>query len=187
VYSQANGTLDTFFRGRRQTVRDLQEIFARVILQRELGDPAKDERVYELNRLKRRDFSFVYDPGSGIQDVRVKLLRLSLIGGGSRRVVLEADPSADRGAVHDLLEELFDCSDDGSRARLPLALANVTRVGVQVFFSPGGRRGRNTKTFYLTYPNGCTLGHDGRDAVLRQMLIDSKIETLKPAAAAAKA
>ncbi len=52
VYSQIDGGLDTYFRGRRQTVRDLQEIFARVTLQRELGDPAKDERVYELNRLK---------------------------------------------------------------------------------------------------------------------------------------
>jgi len=180
------GALDTFFRGPKAARLEIETIFSRVILGIEL-EPWKDDRLYDLNAFKRRDVKFVYDPASGIQDVQVKLLRLSLLGGGSRRVVLEADTGADRGAVYDLLEELFDCSDDGSRARLPLALANVTRVGVLVSFSPGGRRGRHTKTFYLTYPNGCTLGHDGRDAVLRQMLIDSKIETLKPAAAAAKA
>jgi hypothetical protein len=180
------GTLDTFLRGRKEARLEIETIFSRVILGGEL-DPWTDDRLYNLNAFKLRSLKFVYDPASAIQDVRVKLLRLSLIGGGSRRVVVEADPSADRGAVYDLLEELFDCSDDGSRGRLPLALANVTRVGVLVSFSPGGRRGRHTKTFYLTYPNGCTLGHDGRDAVLRQMLIDSTIETLKPAAAAAKA
>jgi hypothetical protein len=180
------GALDTYFRGRQQARLAIETIFCRVILDREF-DTWKDDRLYDLNAFKRRDVRFVYDPASGIQDVRVKLLRLSLLGGGSRRVVLEADPSADKGAVYDLLEELFDCSDDGSRGRLPLALPNVTRVGLLVLFSPGGRRGKHTKTFYLTYPNGCTLGHDGRDKVLRQMIVDSKIETSQPATARAKA
>jgi hypothetical protein len=180
------GALDTYFRGRKEARLAIETIFCRVILDREF-DTWTDDRLYDLNAFKRRDVRFVYDPASGIQDVSVKLLRLSLLGGGSRRVVLEADTSTDRGAVYDLLEELFESSDDVPRARLPLALANVTRVGLLVLFSPGGRRGRHTKTFYLTYPNGCSLGHNGRDAVLRQMLIDSKIETPKPAAAAAKA
>jgi hypothetical protein len=179
------GALDTFFRGRKETRLEIETIFSRVILEREL-DPLKDNRLYDLNVFKRRDVKFVYGPASGIQDIRVKLLRLTLMGGGSRRVVLEADTSEDRGAVYNLLEDLFD-SDDGPRGRLPLALANITRVGVLVSFSPGGRRGRHTKTFYLTYPNGCTLGHDGRDAILRQMLIDSKIETGKSSAATAAA
>jgi hypothetical protein len=185
VCDPALGALDTFFSGQKKTRLEIETIFSRVILGSEL-DPWKDDRVYNLNTFKARGMQFIYDPASGIQDVRVKLLRLSLIGGGSRRVIVEADPSEDRKAVYDLLEELFDCGGDRSRGGLPLALANVTRVGVQAFFSPGGRRGRNTKTFYLTYPNGCTLGHDGRDAVLRQMLIDSGIEIHRPTAADAK-
>jgi hypothetical protein len=180
------GALDTFFRGSRAARLEIETIFSRVILGSEL-DPWRDDRLYDLNVFKRRDVRFVYDPASGIQDIRVKLLRMSLLGGGSRRVVLEADIGVDRGAVYDLLDELFVGTDDGPRGGFPLALANITRVGLLVSFSPGGRRGRHTKTFYLTYPNGCTLGHDGRDAVLRQMLIDSRIETLKPAVAAAKA
>lgn len=171
-----SGTLDTFFRGQKKTRQEVETIFSRVILGSEL-DAWKDDRVYNLNAFKSRGVKFVYDPASGIQDVQVKLLRLSIMGGPSQRVVLEADPSEKREAVYDLLQEISDRSRDGSQGGLQPALTSVTRVGLQVFFSAGGRRGRNTKTFYLTYPNGCSLGHDGRDAVLRQMLIDSKIET----------
>ncbi len=184
VCDPESGTLDTRFRGQKSTRLELEAMFSRVVLGREL-DPWKDDRVYNLNAFRSRGVKFVYDPASGIQDVQVKLLRLSIMGGPSQRIVLEADPGERRGAVYDLLDEISDRSRDGSHGGLQLALANVTRVGLQVFFSPGRRRGRNTKTFYLTYPNGCTLGHDGRDAVLRQMLTDSGIETHKPTAAAA--
>jgi hypothetical protein len=39
-------------------------------------DP-KDERIYDLNPLCQKGFDFVFDVGSGIQDVAVKKLRLS--------------------------------------------------------------------------------------------------------------
>jgi len=185
VCDPATGTLDTYFRGQKKTRLEIETIFSRVILGSEL-DPWKNDRVYNLNAFKGRGVTFVYDPMSGIHDIRVKHLRLTLIGGGSRRITLEADPSADKETVHDMLATLF--ASDSSRAQggWSPALANITRIGLQVYFSSGSRRGRNTKTFYLTYPNGCTLGHDGRDATLRQMLIDSKIETIGPAPAGAK-
>ena len=190
VYSLTDGTLDTYFRGRRQTVRDLQVIFARVILQRELGDPAKDERVYELNRLKRRDFNFVYDPGSGIQDVRMKLLRLSFLGERGRRITIEADPSRWRDAIYDLLDQVTDGGSETGAApgsKIPLALVNVTRAGIQALFAKEGKRGRPTRTFFLSYPNACTLGQDGKDALLRRMLVDSGIEpVIRPSSAEGK-
>jgi len=190
VYCQTDGTLDTFFRGRRQTVRDLQEIFGRVVLQRELGDPAKDERVYELNRLKRRDFNFIYDAGSGIQDVSVKLLRLSLLGERGRRITIEADPSRWREAIYDLLDQVVDGGSETGAApgsRIPLALVNVTRAGIQALFAKEGKRGRPTRTFFLSYPNACTLGQDGKDALLRKMLVDSGIEpVIRPSSAEGK-
>ncbi len=34
-------------------------------------DPS-DERIYNLNLLGRRGFNFVYDPGSGIEDVTIR-------------------------------------------------------------------------------------------------------------------
>jgi hypothetical protein len=179
------GTLDTFYRGQRKTRQEIETVFSRVILGREL-DAWRDDRIYNLNAFKSRGVKFVYDPASGILEVGVKLLRLSLLGGRSQRIVLEADPSEGRESIYDLLEKTFARTHNGSTDRLSLALANVSRVGLQVFFSPGRRRGRNSKTFYLSFPNGCSLGHDGRDGVLRQMLIDSKIETHKPTAVPAK-
>ncbi len=186
VCDPATGTLDTYFRGQKKTRLEIETKFSRVILGREL-DPWKDDRVYDLNAFKGRGVTFVYDPTSGIHDIRVKQLRLTLIGGGSRRITLEADPSAAKEAVHDMLATLFASDSGHAHGGWSPAFANVTRVGLQVYFSSGSRRGRNTKTFYLTYPNGCTLGHHGRDAILRQMLIDSKIETISHAPAREKA
>jgi len=57
-----------------------------------------------------------------------------------------------------------------------LALVNVTRAGIQALFVKEGKRGRPTRTFFLSYPNACTLGQDGKDALLRKMLVDSGIE-----------
>jgi hypothetical protein len=182
VYSPDDGALDTFYRGPRKTVGELQEVFSRVVLLTELAQSSKDERVYELNRFKRPGVFFVYDPASGIEDVRVKLLRLSILGGGARRVVVEADPVGNREAVYDLLDEVMDTGRGQSAnddPRIPLTLVNVTQVCIQVLLSRDGRRGRPTKSFYLSYPNGCTLKHEGKDAVLRQMLIDSGIEPMK--------
>lgn len=184
VYDPKQHTLDTFSRGSKKTRLDLETIFGRVILRSEL-DPVKDERVYNLNAFKNRDVRFVYDPASGIQDIRVKLLRLSLIGGGARRVTLEADPREGKEAVCDLLDAAFGNGGAGASGALSLALANVTRVGIEALFFQAGRRGRPTKTFYVTYPNGCTLKHDGRDAALRKMLIDSNIEPVEASASAA--
>ena len=185
VYEPGARALDTFFRGPHKTRLELEKIFSRVILGTDLEE-AKDERVYNLNAFKGRDLRFVYDPSSGIQDVRVKLLRLSLLGGGKRRLILEADTSDGNQAIYDLLDGVFSRGRNGATGGLSLALANVTRVGIQVLFASGGRRGKPTKTFYLTYPNGCTLRHEGRDGALRQMLIDSKIEPVKAAAAPAQ-
>ncbi|OFV81331.1 MAG: hypothetical protein A2W26_01880 [Acidobacteria bacterium RBG_16_64_8] len=76
------GALHTFFRGPKAARLEIETIFSRVILGSEL-DPWKDDRVYDLNAFKRRGVKFVYDPASAIQDVRVKLLRLSLPDGAS--------------------------------------------------------------------------------------------------------
>jgi hypothetical protein len=44
----------------------------------ELGPDEKDERVYDLNLVRSRQFQFVYGPESGIADVAVKKLRLAV-------------------------------------------------------------------------------------------------------------
>ena len=72
IYSQTEGTLDIYFRGVRSTLELLQGLFATTILKLETLPPhPKDERVYDLSRLRHRDFAFIYSPESGIESVAV--------------------------------------------------------------------------------------------------------------------
>jgi hypothetical protein len=169
VYSQNDTTLDMFLSGDRKPVPDLQAIFADAILKTGLGpNDKKDERVYDLNPLRSRNFQFTFAPESGIADVAVKKLRLK-VHGKNERIVLEADPSHNRNAVFDLLDKVTK--------GIPLPQVAITQVGVTVTFthSPSSRKS-STRSFDINWPNSCSLKNDGRDSIIRKMLADSGIE-----------
>jgi hypothetical protein len=174
VYSQNGGTLDIFLSGDRKPVPELQAIFADAILKAELGPDEKDERVYDLSPLQSRHFQFVYGPESGIAEVAVKKLRLTLFPSAGQRIILEADPSYNKHAVYDLLDRVAK--------GVPMPQVAITQVGVRVTFAhnPSYRRS-STRTFDVTWPNSCSLKHDRRDLILRNMLVDSGIEPKRPA------
>jgi hypothetical protein len=173
VYSQNEGTLDIYLTGDRRPVPDLQEIFADTILNAELGPDEKDERVYDLNPLRSRRFQFVYGPESGIASVAVKKLRLTIYG-RKERILLEADPASNRDAVYDLLDKVAQ--------GIPLTQMAVSQVGIKVTFAHNpALRKVNTRSFDVSWPNSCSLKHDGRDGIIRKMLADSGIEPRGPA------
>lgn len=181
VYDPENGMLSVYFEGRASVARDLLMLFARQILVTNLPNPRRDQRVYELNPLKDRGFAFQYTPASGILDVRVRQLRLTLVGGASKSITLEADPSDNRMAVYDLLDEVLNTADPSStRNRIPLSMVNITRVGLRACFSVDGTHERSVRNFTVSFPNSCSLKHEGKDLVLRKMLIDSGIEPHVP-------
>jgi hypothetical protein len=171
VYAQNDGTLD--ISGDRKPVPDLQAIYADAILKEELGPDEKDERVYDLNPLRSRQFQFVYEPGSGIADVAVKKLRVK-VRGKSERIILEADPSYHRQAVYDLLGKVTKA--------VQLSQMAITQVGIKVTFAhtPSSRKA-GTRSFDINWPNSCSLKHDRRDLVIRKLLADSGIEPREPA------
>ena len=107
VYSEKEGSLDLNFRGSKKAVEPLQGIFATAILKLDEvpPDPA-DERIYDLAPLLKRDFEFIYDPGSGIEKVAVKKLRLSSRVKRGDRITLEADASGNPYSIYDLLEQI---------------------------------------------------------------------------------
>jgi len=177
VYDPERQVLDTFALGQKKARLELETIFGRVILGCEI-DAVKSDKIYDLNKFKRRGLKFLYDPGASIADVRVQSLRFTLYG-TRRRLTFEADPGDSKNAIYDFVDAAFGEPAIGKAGQLSLATANVTRVGIHVTYLAESRRRKPTKTFHLTYPDGCTLGQDGRDAVLRQMLIDSKIEGTK--------
>lgn len=168
VYSQAGGTLDIYFRGEKQTTPELQSIFAQTILGEKIGEDQKDERVYDLNRLWSRHFQFVYDSDSGIANVALKKLRLKILG-TNERVTLEADPTDNKQALFDLL--------DKATKNVPNMQFTIIQVGIKVTFhqNPSSRKSA-TRSFDVGWPNSCSLKHEGRDLVIRKMLIESGVE-----------
>ena len=174
VYSEKDGTLDLNFRGAYKAVEPLQAMFAREILKlSELPPDRDDNRVYDLNPLLEKTFQFVYDPASGIQSVALKKLRLSSKVVRGDRITLEADASARREAIYDLMDQLG--------AGLRLRTYNVTQVELAALVATKPGEKPKSVTVRITHPNSCSLKYDDVDMGLREMLVASGIEPKEPA------
>lgn len=169
VYTQTEGSLDIYAPHNTKYVDDLQQIFADTILKlNELDEFAGDDRVYNLDKLADRAFVFRPPLDSGIKTVLVRRLRFSLFGAGKRKVAVEAHTDQNSKAVYDLMD------------RLRLPPFHVTQAEITVIFLapvPGTRT--RTRTFRISYPNWCNLHHEGRDLVIRKMLVASGIELME--------
>ena len=165
VYCEEEGSLDIYAPRNTKSVPDLQEIFGQAILKLEdLDEFTGDNRVYVLDALADRDFAFRYPPDSGIEQVAVQRLRLSLKTGGKRRVTVEADATYNPKAVYDLMEKINPPP------------FHVTQAEIKATFAPTPGTRSRVRRFKISYPNWCALRHDQRDLVIRKMLVDSGIE-----------
>jgi hypothetical protein len=173
VYSQKEGTLDLNYRGSFKLAEPLQTMFAQAILKMDQLPPdPRDERVYDLAPLMQRDFDFVHQAGSGIEQVAVKKLRLSSRAGKKDRITLEADTERDPEAVYKLMEQIGKS--------VPLEQYHVTQVELAVQIAMDAEKAAKSATVRITYPNSCSLKYDERDLRLREMLEISGIEPKEP-------
>lgn len=174
VYSQKDGTLDLNCRGSSKAVEPLQGIFATAILKLpELPPDPDDKRIYDLNRLREREFQFRYDPESGIHAVAVKKIRFSSKVVRGDRITLEANPGDKSDAIYDLIEKVGKS--------VPLKLYNVTQVEIAAKVLVEAKRPPKSETIRITRPNYCSLKYDDVDLKLREMLVASGIEPREPA------
>ena len=173
IYSQKEGTLDLNFRGPRKAVEPLQNIFATAILkQDDLPPSPRDERVYDLNPLRHRDFNFIFDPGSGIEKVSVRKVRLSSRVTQGERITLEVDTANNPLSVYDLLDKIGKST--------PPHRFNVTQIELGASMVVDADKPPKLITIRITHPNSCSLKYDERDLKLRQMLASSGIEPKEP-------
>jgi hypothetical protein len=169
VWSEQDGTLDLNHRGSSQAKEHLLEIFGRTILKlEELPPEPKDQRGYDLNQLRRRDFQFVYTADSGITSVAIRRLRLSSTIQEGDRILVEADTSENRWALYDLLDEVG--------RSLPLSQWNVTWAEISAKVLGVADPRPKTHTFHVSWPNSCSLKYDDVGLTLRAMLQASGIE-----------
>ncbi len=173
IFDPEQGALELYLDGSRKIVLELQTIFAGAILEFELTEDEKDNRVYDLNPLKSTDtVKFHYAPETGITSVAVKKLRLKVIS-TNQRITLEADPTHNPLVVYEMLEKVKKSYSADSMM--------VTQVGIIVTFAPSANRSKpKTRSFDISWPNSCSLRHDGNDKIIRQMLVDSGLEPRAP-------
>jgi len=169
VYSKKEGSIDLNFRGSYKAIEPLQGMFATAILKlEELPPDPKDKRIYDLAPLLQRSFDFIYDVGSGIEEVTVKKLRLSSRVKKGNRITLEADPAENTGAIYDLLDEV--------EKSLPLKMYNVTQVELVALVVVDADKPAKRITIRITHPNSCSLKYNEIGLKLRDMLEASGIE-----------
>ena len=173
VYSQNDGTLDLNFKGSYKAVEPLQNMFTSTILKlNELPPDPKDQRVYDLSPLSQKDFDFTFTPGSGIEDVVVKKMRLSSRFNKGEKITLEADTSNNPKAIYDLMDKI--------RKATPIHQYNVTQVVLSASMIVAADKPAKPVTIRITHPNSCSLKYDERDLKLRAMLEASGIEPKEP-------
>ena len=168
MYKQSEGSLDIYAPRNTQYISALQAIFAQCILKADDLDPfASENMTYQLDALANRQFTFIIDANSGIEQAVVSLLRLSLLNGKKRRITIQVDPSHDSTAIYDLLESLN------------LPNFHVSQVEIKITFSASHDKQKRTRKVKISHPNWCGLKHDGEDELIRQMLAASGIVPIK--------
>ena len=171
VYYKAERALDLFSPGcSPKTVDELRQIWADAVLDGDLGTPDKGGVVFELDSLKRRGFTFPFDPADGIEEVRLSRLRLAVKGDtrdeeqANPRVTLEVNARRNPEAIYDLLDKVL------GKQQIALENVTVTQARFQFVFRSNRRSGRETLSFDVTYPDLCSLKHDPKHEVARNYL-----------------
>ncbi len=180
LYQPEKGALDIYAKGARKKISDLQEIFGRSILGVDLGYDPSVGKIYALDRLKDPDFSFVFGHNSFIEAVEIKSVFVKDRDDGRASMLF---PNAVSGAEGwSYMGKYFAITEEeaAQTEKYPAWFLDIQKATIQVRFRPlaGQRRGHST-TFPLT-KNDCKLDYEGRDAIIRQMLVDSGLE-LPPA------
>lgn len=174
IWSEKEGWLDLNFRGDYKRIEPLQSMFAQAILKLpELPPDPKDARTYDLNVLRQREFGFSYEVGDGIENVAVKMLRLSSKVKAGDRITVEANADDNPDAVYELLAKIGQS--------VPLHLYNVTQVELTASVVMKASSKAKKIPIRITHPNSCSLKYDELGDKLRDMLTASGIEPKEPA------
>lgn len=166
VYQPEEGVLELVASGDKKRREKIAEAFCEEILGlKALPDP-RSNPPYNLEVLKRGDFSFNTEPEDNIETVELRLLRFDLPGKGYRRLVLSGRPTPEApNVLHSLVEEAID------KTKMPLSELHVSQARLSFKFrGQDGKRGK-TLTFEVTYPDRCNLKDHGLDAVAKKYLV----------------
>lgn len=173
LYDTAQGALDIHHDGGKDAILCLQEVFAKTALGLDQFMPNSQE-VYELDAIKHPRFQFKLRPEWGIEKVGIIQLGISRwVQREARQWLLKCN-SDHPAAIYEELELVAPYRPNDGRPSRASVLPYFARIRVEFTAQPGRKR-KNQRSFNITY-DGCDLGYEGRDLILRQMLLDSKLE-----------
>lgn len=173
LYDTEQGALDIYHEGGKETVTCLQEIFAKSALGMDQLKPSETE-AYELDELKHSKFEFKLRPEWGIGKVSIIQLGVSRMVQREPRQWLLKCGTGYPSAIYEELDLVAPYHPNDGRPSRASVLPYFARIQAE-FTAQLGRKGKNQRTFNITL-DGCNLNHEGRDLILRQMLVDSGLE-----------
>lgn len=147
AWSRATGTLELSARLGKRLKAQLEESFAGMILDQQIG-PREPRQVYDLNRLKERDFMLDTDPADQVR-ARVRTLCLEL-SDHSRCIILKSK----RDSGDDMRQMVEQCLN---RQHVSLDDVRISQAQFQLQFARSPRGGRGTMTFDVAAPDRCSL------------------------------
>jgi hypothetical protein len=150
-YHPIHGTLDLYAQGDKELRLDLQKLFADAILHEEIGEENKAKPPYNLNCLKDRAMAFPTEPTDNIKGVRVREVRLAVIGDEGCRMTFQVRPGGGPSALHDLIQRAIH------EERLPMSMVNVASAVIEICFGSNGNGREKVLPFRLSYPDSCNL------------------------------
>jgi hypothetical protein len=136
VFDRSEGIMDVFAQSGTNIVEALQNIFARTILGITLNN---DQPIpYQLDRLKKRSFSFATDPEDGISQVAVRMLKVSPMGNPKKKISVKLPVEGNN------LDNM----------NVPVSVMNIDEATLSMKIEESGRQ--ETLTFDIG-PKVCTL------------------------------
>lgn len=166
IYYPDEGRLRTKADGGKDEVHELRDIFRKTILGEDTSTPA-NERVFNLDKLKDRNFAFVTKAEDQVEYVKVFMLGVVNPFVQGEKTFIEVDKKASKEAIYRLADNRhLDLATD--------KVHKITQAKIAMKFPGKGKRGG--VTIDLRWPNGCNLGekelHKKAKAYLKAWGID---------------
>lgn len=149
AFDNSTRSLEMYAKGGKPVVQALQEVFSRVILGQEIDASSPDGKAFRLDHLMDRAFGFPTDPADHIANVRLRSLKLAIVGTRRGTITLEPQKDDPTTRIYEMLDE------DLNNKRLPKESLRVSKATISMQLNGGTRR--KTLTFNITWPNRCDL------------------------------
>jgi hypothetical protein len=164
VYDTEERSLDINAKGPKRTIEALQGMFCNIVLGVPSYLPDRTDVVYQLDGLLSPTFPFRLEPADGVEEVRVKLLRLELVGAGRPRITLEIDAHSGDDALYQLLNDVIASTE------IRRDMIRVTKASLRLKFRPDNGSRAPTLTFDVSHPNSCSLKYEPRHEIAKKLL-----------------